>query len=414
MNAHHRSPVAWWPLGLLVVLVIGGCAGGGFQRVKPTQLNVAQAEVPEDQLLDVGVRLTALSELSESKMKKQGTREGIRESERVYFACHLKETLERSSHWGNADVVPAGAEGVDVLVKSELVESTGERMKIRVDVVDATGRVWLDRNYYVKAGEGAYGAMAVGQLDALQDLYNKISNDIAAFKYTLTADEIRQIRTVAKLRFAQAVAPDIYAAHLVSQEGRYVVQRLPADSDAFMQRVEQMRARNEMFMDVLDQHYEGFYTEMWDSYRDWREANMEEQIAKRKAAEQAFWGTLAGIAIAAGSAYAGSTTDSSAGQSAAAAGVMIGSGIAVSSAVKGAQMSAMHAQALEEIATSFESQMRPSVVELEGKQYELTGTDAEKRQKFMELLRAIYFEERGFDEPAPPEQDGAELPATQE
>ncbi len=41
--------------------------------------------------------------------------------------------------------------------------------------------------------------------------------------------------------------------------------------------------------------------------------------------------------------------------------------------------------------------MRPTIVELEGKQYELTGTASEQFAEWRSLLKDIYREETGFE-----------------
>ena len=52
--------------------------------------------------------------------------------------------------------------------------------------------------------------------------------------------------------------------------GNTTVDRLPADDDPQMQRVDMIREREEMFVDTLNQYYEGFYMRMWEPYENWR------------------------------------------------------------------------------------------------------------------------------------------------
>ncbi|MCP3906386.1 MAG: hypothetical protein GY715_22425, partial [Planctomycetes bacterium] len=56
----------------------------------------------------------------------------------------------------------------------------------------------------------------------------------------------------------------------------------------------------------------------------------------------------------------------------------------------------IHAAAVEELAETFSNDIQPTVVELEGKQYELVGTAEEQYATWKELLRQIYAEETGF------------------
>ena len=86
--------------GLLLTLLLAGCGTPGYHQVKPTVLDLAPAELPESRLLDVGVSLTAVPDLSESKLEKQGTNEEVRRAESVFIPFHLKRTVQRSSYWG--------------------------------------------------------------------------------------------------------------------------------------------------------------------------------------------------------------------------------------------------------------------------------------------------------------------------
>ena len=56
----------------------------------------------------------------------------------------------------------------------------------------------------------------------------------------------------------------------------------------------------------------------------------------------------------------------------------------------------IHAAAMKELSDSFAAEMRPTIMELEGKQYELTGTASEQYREWKDLLRRIYYEETGF------------------
>ena len=106
----HRSNLAVSLVGLLLLSLVTGCGAprrpSGYVLVKPTEIEPAGVDLPEDQLLDVGVAISDSRELSEKQMKKLGTNEDIRKSERHYLPYHLKNTLQASSHWGAVQVLP--------------------------------------------------------------------------------------------------------------------------------------------------------------------------------------------------------------------------------------------------------------------------------------------------------------------
>ena len=58
----------------------------------------------------------------------------------------------------------------------------------------------------------------------------------------------------------------------------------------------------------------------------------------------------------------------------------------------------MHRAAIQELSESFDNEMKPLVMEFEGKTYELTGSAEEQYHRWRELLRQIYLAETGLDE----------------
>jgi hypothetical protein len=57
----------------------------------------------------------------------------------------------------------------------------------------------------------------------------------------------------------------------------------------------------------------------------------------------------------------------------------------------------MHSESIRELSETFGSEMKPVLVEFEGKTYELTGPAEAQFNRWRELLREIYRAETGFD-----------------
>jgi formylmethanofuran dehydrogenase subunit C len=57
----------------------------------------------------------------------------------------------------------------------------------------------------------------------------------------------------------------------------------------------------------------------------------------------------------------------------------------------------IHEAAIRELSDSFSGEMKPVVMEFEGRQYKLTGSAEEQFKQWRELLRKIYFAETGFE-----------------
>jgi len=377
------------------LIVLAGCATFGSQKVSPTPIDRAGTEIPEDQLMDVGILVFESKELTPEAAKKEGTDPDIRKAESHFIPYHLKNALQQSSHWGAIQVVPAETNSVDLLVKGKIIESNGEDLVLEINVVDATGKTWFKKTYSSEASEHNYSGNQVGEKDAHQDLYNTIANDMAEFKKKLTAAEIKTIRTVSKLKFAKDFAPEAFGDHLSqSKRGHIKINRLPADNDPMMDRLMKIREREYMYVDTLNQYYDGFYNEMWPSYENWRQLNLTERKAIKKIKRKALTRQLIGALLIAGAIAAGSQ-DSNTARVIAPAMVIIGGQVFISgwNVSKEAEI---HSAAIQELSESFGDEMQPVTMEFEGQQYELTGSAEEQFKRWKELLRQIYLAETGF------------------
>ena len=114
-------------------------------QVNPTPIEHAKAEIPENQLIDVGILVFESEEITAKKAEKEGTNANIRKAESHFMPYHLKNTLQQSGHWGAIQVIPAETNSVDLLVKGKIIESNGETLVLEIDVVEATGKRWFKK-----------------------------------------------------------------------------------------------------------------------------------------------------------------------------------------------------------------------------------------------------------------------------
>ena len=379
----------------LFLILLSGCATYQ-ENVAPTQIMRAQQEIPEDQLMDVGIHTFESDELSPKEVQAEGTSNEIRKAEGHFIPYHLKNTLQQTGHWGAVRVIPTETDSIDLFVKGKIEEANGEHLTLDIEVVDATGRQWFTKEYKKGASRFSYSGNRPAVKDAYQDLYNAIANDMAEFKKKLTADDIKKIRTTAKLKFAKAFAPDAFDGYLVKgKKGATEIKRLPADDDPMMARLLKIREREYMFIDTLNEQYDAFYNDMWPSYENWRQLNMTENKARREIKRKAIKQQLIGALLIAGAIAAGS---SSSGSMAAVqtSMIVIGSQVLING-FNVSKEAEIHEAAIQELSESFSSEMQPVVMEFEGRQYELTGSAEEQFNQWRALLRTIYFTETGFD-----------------
>lgn len=382
-------------LSIIGAFFLSGCAAFNAHHVGPTPIQHARYEISENQLLDVGIAVFSGKEPAEEEAKTDGTLPGIRKAENHFVPFHLKNTLQQSSQWGMVQVAPTDTDFADVMVRGTLLESNGEEMIVDITVADASGTPWFQKKYRLKPDDDAFEDIQIGRKDAFQDLYNTIANDMTAFKAELSPDRINVLRTIAKLKFAADMAPDAFGEYLrKNPDGRMTLNRLPADDDPMMARLLRIRERDHMFVDTLNEYYEKFYNDMWSAYRDWRELSRTERIARSKLQKDALFRQVTGALLVATAIFLEAkdvkNTGLLKGLLVVSGGKLFIDGVDIS------QQRKIHAAAIEELSESFDNEMKPIVLEFEGRQYALTGNAEEQYAKWRELLRKIYYEETGF------------------
>ena len=383
-----------------LLVLTTGCATYQAQKVGQTPMVRAEKEIPEDQLMDVGILVFESEELTDEMAEKEGTNNDIRKAESHFMPYHLKNTLQQSSQWGAVQVIPAEIHSVDLLVKGQILESNGQTLGLKIEVIDATGKRWFLNSYKTEASNRSYKGNRPGEKDAFQNIYNAIANDMAKFKMKLDSEQVGKIRTTAKLKFAEEFAPDAFKGYLAEgKKNQMVIKRLPADADPMMDRLLKIREREYMYVDTLNEQYDGFYNDMWPSYENWRQLNMTERKAIKEIKKRALTRQIVGALLIAGAIAAGSSGMNN--TMALQTGMVIVGGQVIMDGFNISKESEIHEAAIQELSQSFSGEMKPVVMEFEGQQYRLTGSAEEQFQQWRELLRKIYYAETGFN-PEPP------------
>ncbi len=387
---------SWW---------LAACTSSEVVVAHSVPLSTATEVVPEEQLLDVNIVLFD-SGVPEGEVDKEvleelireGTFVHIRRSESVYLSTLLRRTLQRTGSWGSVWIAPEPTTAADVNVAGKILHSDGDRLRLVVTATDSTGRVWLDEEEYeMETAAGAFNRQRYPELDPYQDAFNTIANDLAAAQGSLSARDRRDVRTVTSLRYAADISPDAFAGYVVADDGRYVLNRLPADGDPMFDRTQRVRQRERLFLDTLDQHYAQFSTEAMPSYDSWREYTREEAIAIREITRSARWRTGMGIAtIIASIAYGSNSNNNSFSDRLLRDALMyVGVDMIRASQVR-RQEKRLHTQTLEELSEGFDDTVEPMVVEIQGTQHRLTGTADAQYEEWRQLLRQIFISESGF------------------
>jgi len=381
-----------------LLVLAAGCVVQDQRPVAPVVAQKATAEIPQDELLDVGIHLFDPSiPADEKEQEKQRIFADVRKAESRYMPLMLRDTLEGTGHWGQVRVLPADSSVSDVNIEGRIVESTGSELKLAIRAQDATGRVWLDKEYAGPADTRAYKDVPVKPRDPFDNVYATIANDLLAVRQSLTREQRVQVHQVAGLRFAADLAPYAFKPYLARDErrGTYAITRLPAAEDPVVQRMDRVRERDYALVDTLNEHYTNFGESMDDAYGNWRKYSHEELEAEAEAKRQALTRQVLGAVAIVGGIMAGSETNSSAGSAAATAAVIGGiyafkSGMDMRSEVK------MHGESLKQLGSSFQNEVQPIVVDIEGRTLELKGSAEQQYAEWRRLLRELYENETGL------------------
>jgi len=390
-------------------------AAGCVKETRPLplkQATQATQEIPQQQLLDVGIHvldpgIPKAVEEDPALADKTRVYPEIRRAEARYAALQLRDVLEGTGHWGAARVVPASVKSFDLTVDGRIVESNGKYLKLKITVTDATGAVWYeDREYEGLADTRAYKDGYNAGRDPFENLYVQIADDLLTTRNQKSGAQLENIRRVSELRFAADFAPVAFKQYLGqdAKRGRYQVLRLPAENDALLGRVRQIRERDYGMIDTLSDNYAAFAERLEEPYTSWRRYTYDEIVAEEKLKAQARNRMLLGAAAVVAAVAVPdncSSRNSCRVTDAARYGGVAGGVAAVISGYKKREEAKIHTESLKEISGSFQSEAAPLVVDVEGRALRLTGTAEEQYAEWRRLLHELYREETGLVPTAP-------------
>ncbi len=386
------------------------CFAATAASAKPRKRYADPAAIPEASLLDVGVEIfdagmpddeDALLDLA-----LEGIYEDVRKSEARYLPVRMTETLQATGAWGAVRTVPVGTDNHDLIVSGRIEVSNGTKLSVAVRAVDATGRVWLDQRYRHSVSEHAYREPADGTCrEPFQGVYDRIADDLLAVRRKLGDDRMSEIRSIRQLRYAAGVLPHAYADYLtVDRKGLRAIARLPAADDPTLQRIARLRDRDRLLIDTLSEHYAAFSDRMREPYQRWRELSYEEERSRAKLKRQAGWRKVRGAALlAAGAAIAMEGAEATEGLP----GLAVTGGIhTLYSGIMAAREARFHVLALRELAASFNAEVEPMLLDVEGQTLRLSGSIEAQYAQWRRVVRDYFAAETGLlldpSEPPPP------------
>ena len=161
-----------------LALLLAGCVSQTVKSTSVPQVQTLENELPEAQLLDVGVAIFDPG-LDVEGEDADFLYPEVRRAEARYMPYLLVGSIQASGAWGAVRVVPNERQAMDLLVSATIIQSHGEHLKLQVVAQDATGLVWLNKQYENKASRYSYET-ARTRFDPFQAVYNQIANDLLA------------------------------------------------------------------------------------------------------------------------------------------------------------------------------------------------------------------------------------------
>jgi hypothetical protein len=380
----------------MVTAFLSACATHTVKSTSYTPVIQDSQNVPEDLLLDVGVAIfdPGLDDMDDDQ--EELTNPQIRVAESRYAPFLVAETLQRSANWGIVRLMPNVSSPMDLYINGTILESNGESMAMRIEVKDSTGRHWYTKLYEQEISQFSYDPSQRQQNDPFQILYNNIANDLLAWKKAnIEDDEILEIRMISEMLFAQRFSPEVFDDYLTQNRDGYLeIVSLPADSDPMLGRIRDIRERDFMFIDTVQDYYATYVRQMRLPYDSWREQSYYETITLREIEASARRRFIAGAATVVGG-LAAATQGSNYGTVAGGA-FAVGAGAYLLRSGFDKQAEArIHMEALEELGQSLENEVAPQVINLDDRTITLSGSVEEQYEQWREIMADLYSAEVG-------------------
>jgi len=382
---------------ILALLVVTGCAGAAVDKVTSSTmlpLDTPSRAYPVETLLDVGI--PTLNDGLYLTDDNDTVFPEVRYAEAIYFSNQLGKVLEKSGAWGAIRVTPNSEVIMDLYITGTIYQSDGETMDLEIIATDSSGKQWFSKRYKQTTGKYAYDRRLKSLGDPFQNLFIRIANDLLRYREKISDQRAMELRTISELRFAKKFSPEAFDNYIEeNRKGMLSIARLPAENDSILQRVRKIRERDYLYIDTMQDYYDGFSQQMHLAYQDFRRASYDSVVRARQLNQQGTKQIIGGIgAILAGiygRSQARSNIADDAGIATAAAG-----GFVLKAGLDKKQKAAEINETVAEMGSSLEAEIAPQVIELEDRTVTLTGTVQTQYQQWQELLGKIYQQEQAI------------------
>ena len=341
-------------------------------------------------VFDPGFTTESDGSIDYDEIEEEGIWPQVRRLEANRFAIATKEALRETKSFGSINVTPDASALADVYILGKINYSDTETVEIGVRVMVAKNTVWGEEEFEYRVSEGWYrDAMSRGE-----NPNAPVFEQIAKYVYDLLMKKSeaykQEVQMVSDLRYAQMYSPEAFSQYLSqSRKGEVELVSAPSESDPMLRRVRAIQAKDEQFIDSLQETYDSFWVTTETPYRKYQKETLPEAKKIRELkAERTTKQVTAGL-FAVASVLLGSNSSSTAGQVAAA-----GAGIAAIGTLNEAIKTnkELHAQRdlFDEMGQNLDIQVADQIVEIDNQRIELQGSASEQYYQLRSRLKDIY------------------------
>ena len=395
-SGYHRLFVATLFACCALLAVTAPLALGATDKVTSSTalvLRTPSQQIPDTALLDVGI--PTLNDGLYLADEDDTVFPEVRFAEAIYFSNQLAKVMEKSGAWGAIRVTPSANVIMDLYITGTIVQSDGETMDLEIQVKDSSGKQWFAKKYKQTTGKYAYDRRLKRLGDPFENLFIRIANDLLAYREKLSDQQAIELRTISELRFAKSFSPEAFDNYVSERrDGTLKIDRLPAENDSILMRVRKIRERDYLYVDTMQDYYDGFSQQMHFAYQDFRRASYDSVVRARQLDRQGNRRIIAGIGAILAGIYGRSQANTRVTSDASTATAAVG-GFVLKSGLEKKQEAAAYNESIAEMGSSLEAEIAPQVIELEDRTVTLTGTVQAQYQQWQDLLHKIYKQERG-------------------
>lgn len=288
----------------------------------------------------------------------------VRKAEAIYIPAFLQLRLMNSNQWGAVRLLPSDDKGAEILIKGKIIRSNGARLVLKISATDSTGRIWIDKVYSGQAVRRYSATQSIEGTEPFLSLYDEITHDLAEVYAKLSTADVKKIKTVAQLRYAAFLSPEIYRSYLDrNKDGYYEVKHLPANNDPDFLRIRNIRKHEFLFIDVVNEEYHDYLVKIKPVYDLWRKYRRQQQAADAYILERKADGE---------NKYSRGTY------------------MALRQAYENFSLASMKDQYLNEIGNRFKTETKPTDIKLQDSLFHLTGALDDQYTQWRGILKKIY------------------------